>query len=372
MFKFFSIKKVDLYLIKEFVKIFSLMLCSIFILVFIVDFMEFFPKIQKFSIEPLDALKIVIFRIPNIMENFLQFIVLLSTTFTLLKMSSQNELTILYINNYSPWKLIKTYSIFIFFVGLCVIFILNFFFSNLMKESKLIENKYIIKDDKYFIESKYGIWFKQLEPNSNLEYIIRAEKVYPEKLEFKNVMIIISDNDVYKKKYNVQNMYLIKDLFVLNNIDIIEQNKTVSFKDKMLIKTNISNDFIIKQIQNKYEDVDLLPLYSLNKMIKEFNNLGFDTHKFIIKKHSIFLVPFMYVLMIHIGVLFSNNNQRNSKHFINVFKTICCGIIIYVLQNFLLELGSANKMNFILSTWGSFLFLYLFISMLLIKKIELK
>ena len=372
MFKYFPTKRITFYLLKEFIKIFLLIILSISILVFIIDFMEFFPKIQRYSIQPMDAIKIIIFRIPNMIESFLQFIILLAVTFTIIKISSRSELTILYINNFSPWKVLKIYSICAFTIGLFVIFFLNFIFSNLVKQSQIIENKYSQKEDKYFIESTDGIWFKQIDPDTHNEFIVRAKRVYINELLFKDIIIIINDkNNEYKHRYNVESMKLIKDYFILNNINIFEQNKRVEFKDKIVLKTNISQDFMKKQIQNKYEDIDLIPLYSLNKLIKEFDALGFDTHKFIEKKHNLLLTPFLYVLMVFIGVLFSNSNQRVANYFLMIFKTICLGVALFVSQNILFELGASNKINFLLATWGFLLFLFLLMYCFLIKKIEL-
>ena len=366
MFRYFPIKTVSLYLIKEFLKIFALIIFSISILVFIVDFMEFFPNIQKFSIPPVDAIKIVVFRIPNMLESFLQFLILLTTIFTVIKIASRSELTVLYVNGFSTWKILKIYSYLVFVIGLVVIFFLNFLFSVLAKQSKLMENRYSRKENEYFIESNSGIWFRQIDPETNVEFIVRAKKVYVNELRF-----LVDSNGEYKQRYNVNTMILSKDYFILKGVAIFDKNKQVDFKNEILLKTNVSQDFMKKQIQNKYEDVNLIPLYSLNKLIKEFKNLGFDTHKFMVKKHNLLITPFSYVLMVCIGILFSNNNQRTSKYSLMIFKTICAGIIVFIIQNTLFELGAVNKINFLLSTWGVLIFLFLTIYTLLIKKIEL-
>lgn len=372
MLNYFTTKKITFYLIKEFIKIFLLIIFSISILIFIIDFMEFFPQIQKFSIQPLDAIKIIAFKIPGMIESFLQFVILLTVIFTMTKISSKSELTILYINNYSPWKILKIYSVFVFITGIIVILFLNFFFSNLTKQSKMIENKYSQQEDKYFIESNNGIWFKQIDTNTKAEFIVKAERVYINELSFKNVIIVIYDkNGLYKKRYNVDNMVLIDNYFILNNVNIFTKNNKIEYKDRILLNTDISKNFMRRQIQNKYEDIDLIPFYSLHKLINEFEKLGFNTHKFIVKQHSFLLTPFLYILMVLVGILFSNNNQRSTNYFITIFKTICCGIIIFIIQNILFELGAVNKINFLLSTWGVLLILYMIIYSLLIKKIEL-
>ena len=347
------------------------MLFSIFLLVFIIDFMEFSQNIQKFSIPPLDAIKIVLYRVPNMIESFLQFIILLSTVLTMTKIATKSELTVLYANGYSSWKILKIYSLFIFFVGLLVIFFFNYLFSNLTRESVLIENSYTRKDNKYFIESSNGIWFKQTDNNNDI--IIRADKVYVNELNFRNLILIFVDQkNNYLKRYDAEEAILSDNYFILKNVKIYRKNSKIVFKEKMMLKTDISQNFMRKLIQNRYEDIDLIPLFNLPSLIKEFSALGLDVHKFIVREHSLLLTPFMYILMVCVAILFSNNNHRSTNYFIIFFKTICYGVGFFILQSTLFELGSSNKINFILSTWGFLGLSFLIIYVLLVKKIELQ
>ena len=371
MFKDFFAKRIEIYLLKEFIKIFLLMLFSVFLLVFIIDFMEFSQNIQKFSITPIDAIKIVLYRVPSMIESFLQFIILLSTVLTMTKIATKSELTVLYANGYSSWKILKIYAIFIFFVGLLVIFIFNFLFSNLTKKSVLIENSYTKKDDKYFVTARNGVWFKQI--NNENEIIIKASKIYVNELTFEDlILIFVDEQNNYIKRYNAEEAVLSDKYFILKNVKIYEKNSKIKYKDKVLLETAISQNFMRKLIQNRYEDIDLIPLFNLPSLIKEFSALGLDAHKFIVRQHSLLLTPFLYVLMVCVAILFSNNNHRNTNYFITFFKTICYGVGFFILQSTLFELGASNKINFIVSTWGFLSVSFLLIYLLLIKKIELQ
>ncbi|MDR1945341.1 MAG: LptF/LptG family permease, partial [Candidatus Peribacteria bacterium] len=257
------------YLIKEFLKIFFLIILSVFILIFIVDFLEFSSRIQKYSIPPKDSIKIILYRIPLMLETFLQFIVLLSINFTLTKISIKSELTILYASGYSAWKILRIYSAIALGIGLFTVLFLNFFFSNLYKQSKTIENIYTKNKDESFIGLDNGIWFKQIDEKNN-DIVIRASGVYLENLTFEDVVIIFNKNGKFEKRYNVEKMILTDNFWILHNINIIRQNEKIAFKKKDILSTQLSKKFVQQQIQNKYEDVNLIPFFSLNKLIKEF------------------------------------------------------------------------------------------------------
>ncbi len=365
--------KITKYFLIEFIKIFLLILFSISILVFIVDFLEFLPKIEKYSIPSFMAIKIILFRIPNMIEEFLEFIILLSIVFTMTKIASKNELTIIYASGYSNWKILRAYSIFIFLIGIFTICCLNAISINLKKQSIILENKYTKNEKKYFVESNSGLWLKKIDSNNkNNEIIIRAKKVYLDDLIFKDCILEFLDNGNFQKRYNTETIKITDDFWILENVYVFIENEKIKFKPEIKIPVNISQNFIKQQIQNKYENLDLIPLFSLNKLIKEFKISGLDIRKFIVKKNILILTPFIYVLMVFFGVLFSNNYQRNTKNIVNIFKTIICGICIFVVQNTLFELALANKINVFFATWGFLVILFFIVYFFLIKKIELQ
>lgn len=319
------------------------------------------------------AIKIVLFRIPSMMEEFFQFMVLIAMTFTMAKIASKSELTIIYSSGYSMWKVLRNYSIFIFLFGLFSICCLNLLFTNLKKESIFLENKYTKHENKYFVEYKNGLWFKQIDINNkDVEIIIRADRAYLNDLSFDNCILLFTKSGNFEKRYEAESMKLINGMWVLKNINIYSEDKEKNFEEELRIPTNISQDFMRQQIQNKYEDIELIPLFSLNKLIKEFKISGLDTYRFVARKNILTLTPFIYILMIMLGVLFSNNHQRNTKNILNIFEAIVCGICIFVVQNILFELAMAGKINLFIATWGFLIFGYFTVIVLLLKKIELQ
>ena len=344
--------KINRYFLTEFIKIFLIILFSIFILVFIVDFLEFLPRIEKYLIPSFMAIKIILFRIPNMIEDFLEFIILLSIVFTMTKIASKSELTIIYASGYSNWRILKIYSIFMFLIGIFILSCVNVVSINLKRQSIMIENKYTKNEKKYFVESKNGLWFKIIDSNNiDNEIIIRAEKVYLYDLIFKDCIMELLDNGNFKKRYNAETMKFIDGFWNLRNVYIFTENKKIEFESEIKIPTNVSQNFIRQQIQNKYENLDLISLFSLDRFIKEFKISGLDFHKFLVKKNILILKPFIYILMVFFGILFSDNTQRNTKNIANIFKTVVCGICIFVVQNTLFELALANKINVFFATW---------------------
>ena len=366
--------KINLYVIKEFCKMFIYITLSTILLVFFIDFLEFYSKVEKYNIKILDAIRIVLYKTPEIIDTALYFIILLSSSFTLTKFSLTSELVAVNAHKKSLFSLIKTKTFFIFIFGILYITFINPFMMNLSKKSIELENFYTKKDRKY-LSNKNGIWFKQnnIENNINIgEIIFKAEKFYDDKLEFENVDIIFTtDNHIFQKKIKSKSMIYDNDKFILNDNIVSKSWQNMEMMDQIIIPTKLTKKFLKQYIQNRYEDIDSISLKELNKLIVEFEMSNLDTTRFLIKKYTMILVPFMYVIMAIIPYGFLNINARKQDYILNIFKIILCGFAIFVLQNILIKLGSGGVINIFYSTITPFLIILLLTIVIVIKKIKL-
>lgn len=370
-----NIKKIDIYITKEFIKIFAYITLCISILVFLIDYMEFSSKIQKYNIPWFEALKIVLYKLPSLLESIFQFIILLASIFTLTKLSITSELVAINANKYSLWKILRGQIVFVLLFGIFSIAFLNPFFSKLDKISNLIKNKYTEKENNYYITSKKGIWLKQSYSESGIEngeVIIKAERVYLDSLLFKDVVLLFTDsNGFFFKRINAENMIFKDTDWIIYNAVILEKNKDLVIFDNLNIESKLTRDFIKQKIKNEYESISSASFWNLGELIKNFEESGLDATKFIIKKHTLILTPFVYLIMVLIAGIFSISNSRKSAYALNIGKTIIIGFLIFTVQNILFELGSSGFLSINISTWFPFTFIFLLTVIFLMKKIEL-
>ena len=87
----FKSSKISKYIIFEYLKIFIVIYLVITNLIAIVNFLEFSRKTTNIPISFLIKLKIVFFEIPKILEEFIIFIVVISSSICLKKISIQKR-----------------------------------------------------------------------------------------------------------------------------------------------------------------------------------------------------------------------------------------------------------------------------------------
>lgn len=374
MFDLFLFKKIHTYTLMEFIKKLLIITLALVCLIFLIDFLEFSKKIQKYNISMLIGIKIVFYRIPMLLETVFQFIILLSSIFSLTKLASNNELSVIYSSKISLWSVLKQQAIFVFFLGIIMIFFVNPFFIELNKKSELLELKYIENETVNYIHSETGIWFNQsniINLKLTEDVIFRAEKVYLNKLYFKNIIIMIIHNNTFYQKINAESMIFNDGKFILKNLHIIEKNKPITFATEKTINSKITKNFLIQKIQNEYQKIDSISFQELIKMIKNFKESGLETTKFVIKQYNYLLTPFIYVLMILISGMFISHNTRINDKILNIGKTILAGLFVFVCQNILMELGNSKILSIFSCIFLPIIIFYLLIINILITKIEL-
>lgn len=365
--------KIDKYILKEFCKMFCyIVLCTI-ILVFFVNFLEFYGEIEDLKINIFDAIKIVFLRTPPVIESALYFIILLSNSFTLTKLSLTSELTAVLANKKSLIDIIIVESIFIFIFGLIYVSFFNPYISKMLKISNLIEKKYTNKEKDNYMFTTNGIWFKQTNIENDVdvgEIIFKANELYLENLEFKDVTVNFSmNNGAFQKRIKASSMRYMKDKFVLENCQVIK--KDVEYLDEITIPTKLTENFLRQYIQNQYKDIDMVPFNELIMLIIEFKKSGLDTTKFVVKLYTMLLMPFMYVVMIVLSYAFLSINARKQDYILNIFKTIVGGFIVFMLQNVLIKLGSSGLIDELASTVIPFTLMLFTTAIIVIKKIKL-
>ena len=184
--------KLSRYLIKNFLKMFLLIFLISFMIVFVINFFEFSPKMQKYSIDSLISLKIIFFRTMPIIEAIMMFILALGVNFELIRICDKSELTIIYMSNYSPWRVLKTILITAATIGILNITLFNRLSIKLynISEELFLESIDESAEVKY-LESKYGIWLN-LKLSDEEDLIIKSNRLLVDLVSKK---IKVSTND---------------------------------------------------------------------------------------------------------------------------------------------------------------------------------
>ncbi|HSQ97175.1 MAG TPA: LptF/LptG family permease [Rickettsiales bacterium] len=366
----FRAKKFSIYIAKDILKNFLIMFLGLLLLFFAVDFFEVSKDVKEIENGLKIAIQIVLFRIPNLLENILHFIILLAGLFTFYKLSNNSEIVIMRSNGRSIFQIVKFPAFIAFLFGIFIIAVYNPVSATLNAKSVKLKNIYLKNEKEDLFEAKNGFWFKQKNMESGSGYIIiKASKVYRELLVFNDVILIFTDeNNNFIKRINVNIMKLNDDHWNLIDNYIIQKGEETEFIKELELQTNLTKSFISKTIQNNYESIYNIPFWTLRSSIRDLKESGFDSRKFEIRYYYMLTLPFLFAIMVLISAYFGIIHNRENKKYVSIIKGIAVGFVVFITHNIVFELTSANKLTIF---DGSILIVLIFITLticLLIKK----
>jgi len=348
------------YLIKKFLrKLFnvSLIFLSLIIVLNIFDEISFFKNLDVNFLLPL---YLTFSSAPSTLFEIFPFVFLISSVLFFLDLINNNELEIFKVNSLQNIKIIML----LFFTSMIVgLFLITFYYSF---SSKL---KFIYLDlkNEYTADGKYlaminenGIWIKD-EIDESI-YIINAQRIdegllkdvfisqFNLKFELTNT-IISSSVDITK------NEWLIFDPITTNDFRNLIENNTL----------RLDTHFNLKKINQMFNDLSSLNIFELNKLSKDYKELGSSTSEISSHLGKIYSYPIYLSLMTVFSCVIMLNIKKNKPMIFYLILSIFLSVIIYYFNVVFNLLGETEKIPIYASTLMPLFLLLAFISIGLIR-----
>lgn len=375
-----EVSTLSLYVTKKLLKSILLIILGISVLVFVVDFSDIAQDAKEIGVGAKIAFKVTILKLPSFVESVLQFIVLMSALFTLSALSKNNEITVMKISRISLIRLLKLPVFTMFLIGIISVFLINPLSSYSNRISNNLKNRYFKNEVEDFVESLSGLWLKQesitmeegkIKNDGNI--VIRARKVYKNRILFKDAMLIYTDLDNnFIKRINAEKLQLGDDGFWTGiNVFIFTEREKAKHLPEIKIPTNLTRNFVLEKIKHEYESLENISIWEIPKILRGSKMSGVDTNRFKARLFYLLSLPFVFISMVYFAAFFAVNQNRFNKNAVMIVFGILTGFVVYISHNVLFQLTVAGKMS-ILSGIIFPVIMYFMISVsLVIKKEEL-
>lgn len=365
------IKKIYLYIAKNFLTKFFLVAIAIAILAFVINLFDILDKAKTNHVPWLQIIELTLLQVPSFIEDVSVFLVILSTMITLFVFSIKSEVTIMKSAGLSFWNILLPIILTAFMVGVFFITVFNPVSILASKKFNQLEQQLIEKEEVNLLAPTNGIWLKQENINTpREEIVIRADKIYRKDLCLLNVSLWFFDkNQQFYKKIDAKSMLLSDNKWQLQDVVINDEVNINQPKKTLEIPTNLKSEFIAKKILNNFEDEKLFSIYDLPGLISDLKASGFSPRKFVVYYNSLLNKPFLFVAMVLIAGFFAVNNVRNRNNVILFVMGIMSGLILYTGLIIVNAFGASGLIPTFLATWTISIIL-LSLSVLLIFRKE--
>ena len=337
------------YIIKEFslsLLIFFSIFFSLIILSSYIEEIIFFREKNISGSLFLKTFLLSLIKAPTLIINISPFVFLFSGIFFYVKLLRNNEITPLSLSGFSKNFVTLVPAAYSFFIGIFIIFFLTPISSNMSQYYETVKRNYSANEN-VLIMSKSGLWVK--EKSGNLNIIIRADKIVDQNFDnLKNITLYKFNKSgdlierIDSKRADIQN-----DKWILNDIEILDQENNKLNKKKINFQTNIN----LNILKNFFTNPDTFSIWKIGEEINEIKKRGYYGQELIITFNKYLSLPFLLSFMIIISTFFTIKIGYQFNNFIYSFFGVMTGIFIYFLSDLSIAFGRSGKLPLIISVW---------------------
>ena len=347
-------KKLDFYIINNFLSKFFIILITFLLIFFVVDIIDKLDKFSKYSLTNQEIIDYYYYTLPEFISFALPMSLLLSTIFCFSILQKNNEITALKASGVSLRRISLSIIILGFFFSFISFFFDNYIVINQLSKRNHIEKKlnpnktntlsrknniyYHIGDT--FLGIKRFNFFNNVGKNISIQKTEGADVTYRMDADK-----MIWDNN--EKKWNLTNLKIRK----------WEKNKLYhySIDDSLITIEDISPEIIKKDNLNP----DEMNYWQLNSFIKKLKNKGLNYNRWLVNRNFKTAFACSPLIMMIFGIALSIQGPRGNQ-VSGVGLSIIVIFMYYLLIKFGQSLGYNNVINPFLSVWMvNFIFLFL-------------
>ena len=335
----------------------SLIFFSLSIILNIFEEVSFFKDINVNAFYPI---LLTLLTAPTIVYETFPFIFFISTQFLFIRLMDKEELDIFKKISLSNIKLIGILSISSFIISLILVTIFYNLASNLRFMYLEMKNKYS-GDNKYLaIVTENGLWIKdEIDEYVN---IINAEKIDGKVLKQVTINQFSKDyknlNNIVADEINIEN----KEWLIMKG-SFSKINQGLKSFENLTFKSN----FDAEQINKLFSDLSSLNILELNKLKKDYSNLGYSLTNINIHMQKLIAYPIYLTVMTIFASIIMLNIKRNKSKLFHIVLGVLLSVLIYYINYFSSLLGQNERMPEVMSIWLPLIIISLFCTIGLVR-----
>tara|TARA_Y100001970_G_scaffold294360_1_gene451473 strand:+ start:3588 stop:4661 length:1074 start_codon:yes stop_codon:yes gene_type:complete len=333
--------KIKFYLFKISFKYLLYCLSILLIIIIFFNFIELSRTLKEEDKHFNNFIYLSIIKIPTIINEVSPFAVIISTAFIFRYLINNNELISMRNLGFSIFDIFQPIVMGVFTFGLIILLFLNPF-------SSFLKSKYdnILKDNNnmYSINlSGESLWIKNKDYINKSLYYINIEKFDVKKSYAQNIKILETNKNFF---INALSGEINNKLFYLSSVNYFDFiNDIYSYKDKMVLKLNFSQENIIDSLID-YKNVPYYNYIQHTNNLKKFNLYSSEIGLYYLSE---ILKPFFIVMLSFVVMGFSAKFKRNENFFKILFFAVLVGFLFFIFSEFVNKFTVSFNLNFIYS-----------------------
>ena len=327
---------------------------SIVLLVLLFDFLTNLNRLNGIEAQIWNALILSLLRTTTYLSLAMPLIIMLSALAFSVSLSRSNEFIVLRASGVSALKGLFSVILSAFFLGIISIFILDPLAGKMIGYYDIKLDKLRSKEQSQVLINDNGYWMRQATLNGH--QIIKAVNVSNNGQRLHQVTIFNYDkNGLVTERFFSESAALKNNELLLTNTikwsdTKIKKNPIIA--NEKIKKLNIKTEITPTQLLDGYASPETISPWNMNKQIQKVKSSGFSVLKYQSKKMEQYARPFLFIVMVILGTVFTLQNSRSRNIGISVVLAVASGFFLHFFQNFCTTLGRSGEIPLIVATWS--------------------
>ena len=335
------------YVVREYLKLFSLSLSSLIFIYIIVLFFQKMNLFVKYQAPFYMIFEYLLYKIPEVtFQWILPYAVLLATLLTLSLLSQHSEVTAMKAGGVSLYRITSPLFLIAFLISLCS-FLGNEYlvpFTN-QRTQYLLDIK-VRKEKTSGFFKNYKIWFRSGHRIFNIQLLNPQEKVLKgvTLYQFDDHFRCIQRIDAAEAKWDIGRWQ-----FYDGAIRDFEKNGSVRMTPFKQLEFPLEENWeSFEKIERESREMSYGELYNY---IQKIRSAGYDSTRYLVDLYSKLSYPLLNLIMILIGVPFALKTGRSGGIALSIGISVMIGFAYGVTFYIFLSFGKSGILPPLLSAW---------------------
>ena len=344
---FENLRVLHRYVIREYLKIFSLSLMSLILIYVVVLFFQKVDLFVKYKAPFYLIFQYLLYKVPEVIFQWtLPYSVLLATLLTLGTLSRHSEITAMKAGGISLYRIIFPLFVIALFISLCSFLGNEYLVPHTNEKTRYLLSVQVRKETPSSFFKNYKIWYR------SDHHIFNIRLLDPKNKSLKGFTLYEFD-DQFRciQRIDAKEVKWINGIWKLHEGTVRDFGQggsieTTPFKDLDLPLPETWESF--QNIERKSQEMSYA---ELRTYVQKIQSAGYDSTRYLVDLYSKLSYPFLNLIMILIGVPFALKTGRSGGVALSIGISVMIGFAYGVTFYVFLSFGKSAVLPPLISVW---------------------
>lgn len=319
---------------------------SIFMLIFVIDFVEMMRRTADLPRSTtLQLVAITLMRTPSIVEKVLPFVMLIAAMIALINLTRRLELVVARAAGVSVWQFLLPLAIPGLLIGVFATAVYNPVSAQLKQRADRMETKLGARTLRSKVDE--GIWLRQRSVDG--QSVLRAEIASDGGTSLSGVTAFVYDHEGrFVERIEAARGFLTAGSWQLTDARI----SSLEGQPRQAASYNLATNLTAEQVTQAFAAPDTVPFWRLLPLVARSEAAGIDATRYRLRFQELVARPLLLMAMVFIAASFSLRFFRFGGVARMVSGGVISGFVLYVATKLASDLGGAGLLSAPVAAWS--------------------